>query len=91
MFKLYADISTTEVGVAYKDTQKIAQSNFDIKNFNYVVNSNYTQYFNDDKTSLYAGASASNNNDKYNYGGINISESENVYQGKVVAKHHFSE
>lgn len=90
LFKLYADISTTQEGIAYNDTQKITKSDFNIKNFNYVVNSNYTQYFNDEKTSLYTGLSASNNDDKYSYGGINFSESEKVYQGKVVAKHHFT-
>jgi hypothetical protein len=90
LFKLYAGISTTQLGVSYNDSLKIAKSNFNIKNFNYVVNSNYTQYFNDDKTSLYAGASVSDNDVKYNYGRINLSESEKVYQVKVLANHHFS-
>ncbi len=90
LFKFYADISTTKEGVAYNDTQKITQSVFNIKNSNYVINSNYTQFFNNDKTSLYVGASASNNDDNFNYGSLNFNEYEEVYQGKAVLKKNLS-
>jgi len=90
IFKLYANISTTELCTVYKDTQEISQSNFDIKNLNYIINSTYTQYFNDEKTSIYLGASASYNYSTYNYCGKDMSESENIYQAKIVAKHTFS-
>jgi hypothetical protein len=90
LLKVYTDISTTQLGVAYNDSLKIAQSKFDIKNFNALINSNYTHYLNNSKTSFFVGASASYNDDKMLYAGRNLSESEYLYQGKLVLKHNYS-
>jgi hypothetical protein len=90
LFKLYTDISTTQLGVSYNDPLKITKSNFDIKNFNSLINSNYTHCLNNGKTSIFAGVSASFNDDKMNYIGRDLNESEYLYQGKLLAKYNYS-
>ena len=91
IFKFYSNFSTHKLGVSYKDPLQINDSNFDIKNYYYLAQSNYTQHFNHDKTSVYAGVSVSSNDDKYNYCNTDLNESGLTFQAKALAKHDVSE
>jgi hypothetical protein len=90
LLKVYTDLSGTALGIRFRQSTENGMLNFDMKNLNFLLNMNYTQYFNDNKSSLYAGSGISYNADNIENSGSHIRESDLLSQQKILLKHSFT-
>ncbi len=85
MLKFYVNGSRTKMSMMYDNPDSIDyKSLFGIQNDNLIINSSYKKYFKDETWSLYIGGSYSNNLDDADQDGTDMSEFEDLTQGKIV-------
>jgi outer membrane cobalamin receptor len=85
MLKLNANYSRTQLSINYTNPDSIDhQSMFSLKNDNLYINSTYKKYFDQEKWSLYLGSSYSKDVDHAFLDGSNMSEDEELVQGKII-------
>jgi hypothetical protein len=89
LIKIYSDVSGTSMGINLnRDSDN--RMNFNIRNTCYLLNTNYTKYFNDNRSSLVAGVGISSNEDKIREAGIPMRKSDLTGQARVVFKRSLS-
>lgn len=85
MLKFYVNGSRTKMSMMYDNPDSIDyKSLFGIQNDNLIINSSYKKYFKDETWFLHIGGSYSNNLDDADQDGTDMSEFEDLTQGKIV-------
>jgi hypothetical protein len=85
MFKFYTNASSTSMSMRYENPDSIDhRSLFAIQNDNLMINSSYKKYFKDETWSLFVGSAYSTNLDDAVQDDMDMSEFEELVQGKVV-------
>jgi len=85
MFKFYANYSRTELSMKYNNIDSInRESLFELKNNDLYINSTYKKYFNEEKWSVFIGTSYSKDIDDAYIDSTNMSEHEELGQGKII-------
>ena len=87
ILKLYTNYSRTKLAMQYDNNDSTNhKSLFKLQNDNLYVNTSYKKYFKDEEWSLFIGSSYSKDVDDARIDGINMSEDEELIQGKVIVK-----
>lgn len=89
LFKAYATVSDTRMGILMGSGEPLTTQRFDIDNVNALVNTGYTHHLKNEKTTLMAGVSASGNADRIRFSGTRMHESGGLGQARVTLRHHF--
>ncbi len=91
LLKVYGSLSGTSLAINLHQPEVNGTTDFRIKNSNILLNANYTKFFNDNRSSLYAGISASSNGDRMHEGPVAMRQSDYLGQAKILFKHSFSQ
>ncbi|MCK4664932.1 MAG: TonB-dependent receptor [Bacteroidales bacterium] len=85
ILKLYTNFSSTDMAINFDNIEDISQKIlFELQNDNLYINSSYKEYFKKEKWSLFLGTSYSKNKDEAFMDNINMSEDEQLSQGKII-------
>ncbi len=85
ILKFYSNYSSTEMAINYPASEDLSQKSlFSITNKNLYINSSYKKHFNDEEWSLFVGSSYSNDKDQAFLDDTNMSEDEELVQGKII-------
>jgi hypothetical protein len=85
MLKFYANYSRTNLSMKYINTDSINyKSLFKLQNDNLYINSTYKKYFKDEEWSIFIGTAYSKNIDNVYIDRTNMSENEELTQGKII-------
>lgn len=85
MLKFYANYSRTKLSMKYINTDSINhKSLFKLQNDNLYINSTYKKYFKEEEWSVFVGTSYSKNIDDAYIDSTNMSENEELTQGKLL-------
>jgi len=89
LFKVYATVSDTRMGIRMGAGESATSQRFDITNGNALIHAGYSHHLKNEKTTLTAGVSASGNADRIRFSGTRMHESGELGQARVTLRHHF--
>jgi outer membrane cobalamin receptor len=85
ILKFYASYSQTALSLKYNNPDSLCQKRlFKLRNDNFYLNSTFKKFFNDEKWSLFIGTSYSIDINNAFMDSLNMSENEELVQGRII-------